>query len=246
MEKISVETLHEIAERAIIEHYLDSDQNKLAPEETLAEMLGVSRVTIREAMNSLVRKNYLTKRKGKGKFKGNFIQKSVINTKMRIDQISDFSRQIEGLGYKPGMEITFIKKTEMDESICKKFGCEKDEPILHFLFHFLADGKSAIRLYLQAPEKLFKSIPANRNLYGEDIYKLNFFKENCNIEISHYISFIEATFNPEINKAFGLSENLPLVVLKQYFHDLFDHCVGFGHIFLNPEIIRLSVVSMYE
>jgi DNA-binding GntR family transcriptional regulator len=246
MEKISVETLHEIAERAIIEHYLDSDQNKLAPEETLAEMLGVSRVTIREAMNSLVRKNYLTKRKGKGKFKGNFIQKSVINTKMRIDQISDFSRQIEDLGYKPGMEITFRDKTNAEGSICEKFGCEKGEPILNFLFHFLADGNSAIRLHLQSPEKLFKSTPANRTLFGEDIYKLNFFKENCNIEISHYISLIEATVNPEINKEFGLSENLPLVVLEQYFHDLFDQCVGYGHIFLNPKYIKLSVVSMYE
>lgn len=246
MEKIEFETLHEIAERAIIEHYLNSDQNKLAPEETLAEMLGVSRVTIREAMNSLVRKNYLTKRKGKGKFKGNFIQKSVINTKMRIDQISDFSRQIEGLGYKPGLEITFINKTNVDEPLCEKFGCEKGESILNFLFHFLADGNSAIRLYLQTPEKLFSSIPLDRKLSGEDIYKLNFYKENCNIEISHYISFIEATYNPEINKEFGLSENLPLVVLEQYFHDLFDNCVGFGQIFLNPEIIRLSVVSMYE
>jgi len=246
MEKIEYETLHERAERAIIEHYSDTDLNKLAPEETLAEMLGVSRVTIREAMNSLVRKNYLTKRKGKGKFKGNFIQKSVINTKMRIDQIADFSRQIEGLGYVPAMEITFINKTKVDESLCEKFGCEKNASVLNFLFHFLANGNSAIRLYLQTPEKIFKSIPVDRILSGEEIYKLNFFEENCNIEISHYISFIEATFNPEINKEFGLSENLPLVALKQYFHDLFDQCVGFGHIFLNPEIIRLSVVSMYE
>jgi GntR family transcriptional regulator len=242
MKKISDETLHERAEKAIIEHYLNSDQNRLEPEEVLAEMLGVSRITVREAMNSLVRKGCLTKRKGKG----NFIHKSVLNAKMRIDQIADFSRQLEQIGYSPTLAITFIEKSRPEPEIGELLGCAEGELVLNFLLHFMADDQSAIRLYLQTPDRYFRSVPPDQSLQGEALYASNFYKENCNLDISHYISYIEAVHNPEINRAFGLDEGLPLVALKQYNYDLLDHCIGYAQIYLNPKISRLSVVSKYE
>ena len=86
MGKLVVATLHKQAEEALIALMKNTSDNRLVSEEDLAAMLGVSRTTVREAMNSLMRRGALTKRKGKG----NFFLKSVMDTHMRIDFLHEY------------------------------------------------------------------------------------------------------------------------------------------------------------
>ena len=60
--------------------------NKLPPESSLSETLGISRTTIREALIALNRDGVITKKQGVG----NLFHLSTLNTRMRIDQIKDF------------------------------------------------------------------------------------------------------------------------------------------------------------
>jgi GntR family transcriptional regulator len=242
MKKILDERLHEKAEKAIIEHYMKSEHNRLEPEPVLAEMLGVSRTTVRAAMNSLVQKGYLTKRKGIG----NFINRSVINTRTRIDGVADFSEQIRQLGYEPTLEISFIKKLTPTVEIREKLDCAEDEQVLSFLFHYLAGKQSAVRIYTQTPESHFQSMPPDHaSFIGDEVYYVSFYKGYCDQDLSHYLSFTETTQNSEVNREFGLPDAHSLVVLRQDFYNLFDQCVTYGDIYLNPKIIKLSIFSRY-
>jgi GntR family transcriptional regulator len=242
MRKIGAETLHDQAEKAILEHYQNTGESKLESEEELAEKLGVSRITVREAMNSLAQKGYLTRKKGKG----NFLHKSVMDTKMRFDGISDFHVLIEEIGYTPTLKRNFLGKSTPTAEIADKLNCGEGDLVLNFLWHYLADDQSAMRIYAQVPEKLVVSMPPEREDQGDDLINYRFFHEQCNQDINHYISFVDATVNPEINRAFGVDEKTPLICLKQFYYNLEDECIAYSDIYFNPRITELSVVSSYD
>ena len=72
-------------------------ENRMEPEEELTRSLSVSRATVREAMQSLVREGYITRRHGKG----NFAHPSVMGLRHRIDLTADFLQLIRTAGEEP-------------------------------------------------------------------------------------------------------------------------------------------------
>jgi GntR family transcriptional regulator len=235
------EPLHKKAEKSIVDLMQNSQQNKLPAEEELAEMLGVSRTTIREAMNSLLRKGVLFKNKGRG----NFILNSVINTKMRIDLFNDFSISISEAGYKPILSSNVKRNQEPGMEIRQILGCTINDPIDLIEWEYLADQMSAILIYSWMPANLFLApIPDQYTVVGEAISRSNMYETHCQQELSHLISSVKAINNPEICRHFKIPENIALVTCEQRSFNIYDQCIAFGHIYFNPEILELNIVTM--
>ena len=70
-QKLRVKSLSGQAKEAILQYIEEMDlktDNKLPREEALAEMLGVSRITIRQALNDLAAEGIIFRRQGRGTF----------------------------------------------------------------------------------------------------------------------------------------------------------------------------------
>lgn len=240
MKKLFIENLHEKTEEAIIDHMKNAKNNRLESEEELAKMLGVSRTTVREAMNYLVRKGLLTKRKGKG----NFFLKSALNTPMRIDLFGDFDKLIRQGGYEPKKIRTFSHKSFPNSDTAEKLMITEKDPILHFVWKFMANDKLAINIFMQIPEKYFK-IPPTEQTKNKKMNQKDVFKEYCNIDISHVIAFIAPTKNTNICLEFGLDNCDSINAFQQYYYDLHDRCVAFSDIYINSNLIKLSIVTKW-
>ena len=245
IKKVLNQTLSAKAEKAIIEHYLQSKQSQLEPEEVLAKRLGVSRMTIREAMSSLVQKGYLTKRKGKG----NFLHRSAIQASMRIDRINSLGKMLLQAGYTPSLARTILDTSRPStEEVGRNLNCAEGDLGLNLFWDFLADQQPAARIYCQVPERLFYSEPPDNVLHGNEVFQLQnqFFNEFCGLEINHYISQIHTACNPEVNRHFDLKDDTYLVALQQYYYTLDDQCVAYSDIFLNSHFYKLNIFSRYE
>lgn len=243
MKKIVMETLKDKVEQELIEYILETDNNKLPTEDHLANMLGVSRQTIREALSSLTQKGYIAKRKGKG----NYILKSVLNTRMRVDLSQDFATIIYNQGFEPSQKRTFIQERSGNQTLAKRLNLHHNELVLDFRWDYYADDKLAIQGFASIPKKLFDSIPEDDTVYGkENVMNDSLYTKHCNQDVTHNIITVGATIDSKISQMFCLDPRTILICWDETFYNYLDQPIGVCDIFFNPDILQMSMVSTHE
>lgn len=105
----------------------------IPPERELGERYGLSRTTVRQAVNGLVQQGFLQKVQGSG----TFVTKS--NIPLDLHKFTSFSEDMVARGRKPSSKILFVDLTEGDEKILAALGT--DNPIQRVERLRLADGK---------------------------------------------------------------------------------------------------------
>ena len=80
--------------RAAIENRVISPDDALPPERDLAEMLGVSRITVRKAIDELVEEGLLIRKQGSGTFVSNRVEKN-------FAKLTSFSEDMRARGREP-------------------------------------------------------------------------------------------------------------------------------------------------
>ena len=239
MQTIQFKTRKEIIEQRLLEYFKTADSNKLPSEEDLAQMLGVSRTTVRAAMNDLVQKGYLNKRKKKG----NYFLKSVMETASRMDLFSDFPQLIRENGYEPVLKRTYLKTALPDAVVAQKLSCAPGEQVHHFLWEFMADGEPAIVVFFQIPERLLSEIPPD-NLLGEQELKTDFFALYCDQDLSHYIAKVRSLSDERASRIFGLPAETSYIAFVEDTFNIHDQCVSVSEIFIHPKKIEFNLVSL--
>src|SRR6056297_3919043 len=119
-------SLHTVITQKIISLMERSNTSQLPPEHDLATLFGVSRNTVREALNNLDKKGILLRRKGHG----NFLLKSVLSKPMPLNLNSNFKEQIEHAGYEPTLKREFEKYDFPDRRLRDVLGLEADEILI--------------------------------------------------------------------------------------------------------------------
>lgn len=156
MEPIRYRSRRELIEHRLLGYFQTLNDNRLPSEDDLANMLGVSRTTVRAAMNGLVQKGYLNKR---GK-KGNFCLNSVIQTRARLDLFSDFPRLIEENGMHPALRRTYLRTEPADAGTAQKLDLASGEQVHHFLWNYLGDDDPVIVIrFIVSARMLPESLP---------------------------------------------------------------------------------------
>ena len=98
--KLNVTSLSEQAKKEVLRYIenMDFDKgNKLPREEMLAEMIGVSRITIRQALNELSAEGIIFRRQGKG----TFVNVDSLNIKVTFSPCMELTQMIQNSGYRP-------------------------------------------------------------------------------------------------------------------------------------------------
>lgn len=94
------------------------EDSKLPPERELAEQFGVTRVTVRRAIDKLVKKGYIKRERGAG----NFICKKDIN--YTISRESSFTNNLIQVGLNPDTKVFGIKEIDPSSFIKQKLNIE--------------------------------------------------------------------------------------------------------------------------
>lgn len=236
--RLKADPLHKKAEEAILELMEEKGSNRLDSEEDLARELGVSRTTVRQAMNNLLQKGFISKRKGKG----NFLLKSVAGTKMRIDIFNDFTRMIADAGFEPVIERRIFGFQEPSEDAARRLPLKQGEKILSFIWDCRADETPAVLDYVQVPESLIKRMPDDNIARGDDIINLDFYGSYADEDLSHYIIDIKPVINEEMCRIFGIDHRTPLITWQQCSYNINDQVISYSDIFFNPRVMDLKLV----
>lgn len=238
MKKEIESSLHLKIEKAIYELMEKSETTKLMPEKDLAEYFNVSRTTIREALNNMEKKSLIKKRKGHG----NFMLRSVINDKMALNIGGDFAHMIERAGFVPYLTREFQNYNYPNKKIRDELFLTPEDMVVTLKWVFYADDIKAVHILFHIPKKLMLSFPEDGNSLTSEIDQISTYRTHFGQQFSHVIAKIKACENNEMTKFFNLERDTPLIMFDEIAYNIFDVIIGSSEIYLNPQIMNLSLI----
>ena len=209
--------------REIIKHCADDQSLKLPSERVLADQLGVSRITVRNAYQALVNEGLLMTGK-----RGYSVRKTGYEGVLTLD---GFTR---GLGEKEKVytKIINVKRILPDREIMVALGCGVDDEILQIKRLRIINNEPCQLEYCHLIQKNFPDITEK-----EDLSSLYFtFETKHNIRIIRAEQILSVVVpESEVRDLLALKTKDKILFLKRTSFDQKNNPVEFVHLFLNPE-----------
>ncbi|MDM8128184.1 GntR family transcriptional regulator, partial [Paraclostridium benzoelyticum] len=150
-------------------------QGELIPsEKQLSEEFNVTRMTVRSALNNLVKDGYITRQRGVGSI--------VLANKVydNISAVSGFTEEMENKGYKVSNILEELNVIEADEELMNKLNLTEKENVWEIKRIRLANDKKISYMETYMPVKLFPNLKKSHcegSLY-------NYVEEVCGYKIA--------------------------------------------------------------
>lgn len=116
------------------------DNMKLPPENQLGAKLGVSRVTVRRALDELEKEGIIIRIHGRG----TFVNPEALKIQVNLMPGEEFTHLIEKCGYKASFEVRDIRRRKPDNKTARLLELDTDEEIYEVEKLYFADHHPAI------------------------------------------------------------------------------------------------------
>lgn len=120
---------------------------RIPPETTLAEELGVSRTTIRDALSRLEQEGVISRKQGAG----TFVNRPGLQIKSRLDEIWSYEGVLRAHGYTPSTRILDVSTIGADEETAVALDIAPGAELLVVKKLFLADSEPVILAHNHIP-----------------------------------------------------------------------------------------------
>lgn len=193
-----------------IEDGLYKEKEKLPSEFELANKLGVSRATLREALRILEEENVVIRRHGVGTFVNT---KPLFNT--GIEQLNSVTGMIEQAGMVPGTIFLSTDTQGFTEEDAARFSCSMDDEVVVVERVRTANGEPVAYCIDKVPTEKF---PETFTHEHESIYEL--LENTHHKRIMYAVSDIEPIgYHEKISPILECDPETALLVLKQMHYD---------------------------
>lgn len=208
--------------------------NKLPPESKLAERLGISLVTLREALLMLALEGYVTKQHGSG----NYIHPSALDYENRSYYFADCLKRD---GYATTLEVLDQSFLPADDRQAEFLGIAPGDKLLRNRILYRADGKPAILT--------MGHIPA-ANLIRQDVEHMDFqqvhvlIDDFCGNDVAHSLNEYMPLGLPEgLESLFELPAGSPIICMEQVFYSTRDVPVLYNLHYVYPNRYKIRTLQ---
>jgi GntR family transcriptional regulator len=219
--------------------------NKLPNEDLLADLLGVSRITIRSALNDLASEGIILRRQGKG----TFVNHEAMQIKVQLNPVVEFKQMITNSGYTPSVKLLSIETKKSDKTInCMlKLPEDSDIDIAVVKKVFYANGHPCILCIDYFPNDLVPAGKEFEKIYNYETSIFEFLNDIAGrtvtwdkIEIMTTCSFN----NNELEDVFNCScDNIkPFLMIKGVNFDSDDNPLIYAEEYIDTDFIRFSMI----
>ena len=157
---------HQISQniRALIADRKLQSGDAMPSEWNLSELYGVSRLTVRHALDELVREGLLTRRHGVG----TFVADPGI-TRITPSKLS-FTHKMRQMGLTPGSQLVSLKVIPAPPNIAAYLSIEEDDPVVELVRIRLADGEPIMLETAYLPQMRFPDLTTGSLMDGNSLY----------------------------------------------------------------------------
>ena len=133
-----------------------SESTKLPSELTIAQNLGVSRITVCRVLGDLEQENVIFRIHGKG----TFVNPEALQIKISLNPAQEFHQLIECSGHRPQVKMVRMEQDLICPGIAKKLALAPDAPLLRTEKVYYADEEPAILCFNYFSRAVFAEIPS--------------------------------------------------------------------------------------
>lgn len=207
--------------------------DKIPSEEELRKMYGLSRVTVRTAIDSLVGQNILVKKQGKGTFV------AVPFLENNSEQLKGFSDIFASHGYDLKKKILSMAIIDASPDCMRDFGLKQEDKVIEIRRLLYANDIPVILEKILLP--LTFSFVLNEDLRGS-LYKI-LCKHNIYPTMAKkQIDICYAT--PEEAQLLGVKPKTALFLCTDYVNNHEGHCIHKSRQIIRSDIYKLTVKSI--
>jgi GntR family transcriptional regulator len=225
------------AREAILHSILDRrfEDSRLPPENVLAGMLGVSRTTVRSALQSLEQHGVLTRTPRRGTLVHGRLSPSMV----ALQRLIGFTRMLEEQGYSvETLTDAKITITSPDE-VLLALGAIKGTPIYTIDRLFVASGKPAIWAINYFRVDLFSQPPSEGQL-AQSPFDMGDLLVGGPVDHA-LVELVPRKASREVVNQLGLKPAEAYLQLKEFHFSESDEVLGFSLIHVNDRFVRFRL-----
>jgi GntR family transcriptional regulator len=220
-----------------LREYIKNTDNEILPSESeLSNFLGISRLTVREAITVLEREGLVSRVQGKGTLINSFITK--------LENRIDFGCDIEGCLSDNGYDVKFeiidfqFRKAEKHEQ--HKLELNEGDVILEVKKILYANGEVAAVYIDRIPEKLFEIKDFSREDFEPSIFPI---VENlCQCNITHdAVHIYSSNADEKLANLFNVPVNTSLLRLEVFEYTSKGTAIMFNTEYYTNKFIRFTL-----
>lgn len=214
----------------------DFQDGRLPSEPKLAELLGISRGTVRQAIEQLVQEGILVRRHGSG----TFIKQNVLGIHTRLEEVWDFDEMIRESGYTPSVRHKVLTLGKPSPEACDALQLSFDGEALTTENIFFADNMPVIYCIDVIPANLVKHAYRSPELYGP-VY--TFLDQRCGQQVDYNITeVLPVTANERLSSLLGCEINSPLHLFLETGYNAADLPIIYSEEYYRPDFFSFKVV----
>lgn len=208
---------------------------KLPSEAKLASEMGVSRLTIREALTALENEGLITRSQGSSTTITTFARR----LSEGIDYAGELGRFINDCGYESTVDIISYSWEYCNDEIASNLEIEAGDEVLIVKKRFLADGEPAAYCINRIPKKFLTNIEIDEKDLGKSMF--DFVEESCNCQLSHdFMEIIPSLVTNEIADILKLEKNSPILRVDVIKYSIEGYPVMYNTEYYVDKLIRFT------
>lgn len=222
----------------LIEEGAFTPSNRIPSEVKLAEILGVSRVTVREGLRLLEEDGLIIRRQGVGTFTKDY--QSLKGNPLEIDL--SVTEVIELAGFKAGTSSFKLQKTSADKLIAKKLSIKAGSPVFIIERVRTADERPVVYTIDVFSKDIVRG---SFKKFSGSLSKLLRERHDQKIEYSK-AEIIPILVKPYIAKKLEIKTNVPLLLIEEIDYSIQDHPILYCREYWAAELFSFTIFRRHH
>lgn len=189
------------------------DGHRIPPETELANDLGVSRTTIRDALSRLQNEGAIYRRQGAG----TFVNARVLQIKSRLEDIWSYQQLLEDHGFEPSVRVLATTEAPPDAATADALGLTDGDTVLTIEKLFLED-EDPVMLTINRIATRILGDTGDADDEATPIYE--FLQDRCNRTLSYYLTeIIPVALDADTAEKLGVAPGTPAISFDEVGYD---------------------------
>ncbi|HZD10128.1 MAG TPA: GntR family transcriptional regulator [Candidatus Binatia bacterium] len=222
-----------IKQRIINDEFEDG---RIPSETDLANELGVSRTTIRDALSRLENEGAVYRRQGSG----TYVNNPGLQIKTRLEEIWSYESVLLAHGYTPSTRILSMKRLPADEQQAANLNIRPGEELIVVEKLFLEDQKPVILAINRVPQRLIVEAFVAAD-WRVPVYE--FLWQFGQQRLSYYLSeIVPVTADVEVARALAIAKDRPLISFVEIGYNDENSPILLASSFIRDDLLRLRLI----
>lgn len=213
-----------------------ADGGRLPGEHEIADEMGISRGTVRQALAILEQEGVILRQQGSG----TFANPHALQINARVDAAYEFTQLIEASGFESAVDTVEARRDAAPPELGARLGIEAGDPILFIRKVFSASGQRAIYVTENVPIRLIRE-PYDEAELRNPIF--DFINQRCHTRVRYIISGIIPTVaNEELAHLLDIQAGSAVLCFDEVFYNMRNKPLGQASVYFRDPLIRFHAL----